>query len=92
MVRVHPVSGRRALYVNPAFVSRIEGMTPEESAPILRELFAHQVRPEFQARVTWRPGQVAVWDNRATLHLAMNDSSGVRRRLERVTERQVSST
>ncbi|MGY9075023.1 MAG: TauD/TfdA dioxygenase family protein [Acidimicrobiales bacterium] len=93
MVRVHPVSGRRALYVNAAFVSRIEGLTHEESAPILRQLFTHQVRPEFQARVTWRPGQVVVWDNRATLHHAMNDYSGVRRRLERVTamERQVSS-
>ena len=60
-------------------------MTEAESRPLLRFLFDHQVRPEFQIRVTWQPHQVTMWDNRATQHYAMNDHPGQRRRLQRVT-------
>jgi taurine dioxygenase len=85
VVRTHPVSGNKALFVNPAFVSRFEAMTEAESRPLLQFLFDHQVRPEFQIRVTWQPHQVTMWDNRATQHYAMNDHPGQRRRLQRVT-------
>ncbi len=85
VVRRHPRSGRRALFVNPAFVSRFDGMTAEESRPLLEFLFEHQVRPEFQGRVSWRPNQLTIWDNRAVQHYAMNDYPGQRRRLQRVT-------
>ena len=85
VVRTHPASGHKAIYVNSAFVSRFDGMTEAESAPILDYLFAHQVRPEFCARVPWTDNQLTLWDNRAVLHYAMNDYHGRRRHLERVT-------
>ena len=94
VVHVHQQSGRESLFINGAFVSRFEAMTVAESAPLLNYLFDHQVRPEFQARVTWDADSLVMWDNRATLHYAMNDYSGHRRRLERVTamEREHSRT
>lgn len=85
VVRRHPRTGRESLFVNAAFVSRFDDMTVQESTALLEFLFDHQVRPEFQARVTWSDDALVMWDNRATLHYAMNDYSGVRRRLERVT-------
>src|SRR5687767_7862322 len=63
VVRVHPETGRRALYVNVAHTVRFDGMTEDESAPTLRFLYAHQVKPEFTCRFRWRPGSVAFWDN-----------------------------
>jgi taurine dioxygenase len=85
VVRVHPETGRRALYVNVAHTVRFEGMTEEESAPILRFLYHHQVRPEFTCRFRWRPGSLAFWDNRCAQHNAINDYQGHRRLLHRIT-------
>lgn len=85
VVRLHPVSGRRALFVNGAFVDRFDGFTNAESADLLQFLYAHQTRPEFVGRVSWTPGQLTMWDNRAVLHYAMNDYPGQHRHLQRVT-------
>jgi taurine dioxygenase len=85
VVRVHPETGRRALYVNVAHTVRFEGMTDEESAPLLRYLYQHQVRPEFTCRFAWRPGSLAFWDNRCAQHNAINDYQGHRRLLHRIT-------
>ena len=84
-VRVHPETHRKALYVNVAHTVRFEGMTDEESAPLLEYLFRHQVRPEFTCRFRWRPGSIAFWDNRCTQHNPINDYHGYRRLAHRVT-------
>ncbi len=81
----HPGSGRQALYVNPEFTIRFEGWTEEESRPLLHYLFVHGMRPEFQCRFRWRERSVAFWDNRATWHFAVNDYSGERRLMHRIT-------
>lgn len=85
VARTHPETGRTALYVNVAHALRFEGMTEEESAPILNYLFAHQVKPEFTCRFQWRPGSLALWDNRCALHNPVNDYHGFRRVMHRVT-------
>src|SRR5262249_7183071 len=85
VVRVHPETGRKALYVNVAHTVRFEGMTEEESAPILSALYRHQVRPEFTCRFRWRPGSLAFWDNRCAQHTALNDSAAHRPLLHRIT-------
>jgi taurine dioxygenase len=84
-VRVHPETGRRALYVNVAHTVGFEGMTREESAPLLEYLFRHQVRPEFTCRFHWRPGSLAFWDNRCAQHNAINDYQSHRRVMHRIT-------
>jgi len=85
VVRVHPETGRRALYVNVAHTERFSGMTRDESLPILRYLFQHQVRPEFTCRFRWRAGSIAFWDNRCAQHNAINDYPGHRRLMHRLT-------
>lgn len=85
VVRTHPESGRKGLYINIAHTVRFEGMTEEESAPLLGFLFRHQVRPEFTCRFRWTSGSLAFWDNRSTLHNPINDYHGHRRRMHRVT-------
>ena len=85
VVRVHPVTGRRALFVNPVYTERFEGMTLDESRPLLQYLFGHATRAEFTCRLRWAPGTLAVWDNRCLLHLAINDYDGSRRLLQRTT-------
>ena len=85
VIRVHPETGRRALYVNSAHTVGFEGMTREESAPILGYLFRHQIRAELTCRFRWRPGSIALWDNRCTQHNAINDYAGHRRLMHRIT-------
>ena len=85
VVRVHPETGRRARDVNVAHTLRFEGMTAEESAPLLQYLYQHQVRPELTCRFRWQPGSLAFWDNRCTQHHAVNDYQGHRRLLHRIT-------
>lgn len=84
-VRVHPETGRRALFVNPVYTDRFADMTAEESAGLLAYLFDHAVRAEFTCRLRWEPGTLAIWDNRCLLHLAINDYDGSRRLLHRTT-------
>lgn len=81
----HPISGKRALYVNPGFTLRFEGWTDEESKPLLETLYAHAARQEFTYRFQWSKGSVAFWDNRATWHMALNDYHGERRLMHRIT-------
>ena len=81
----HPLSGKEALYVNPAFTLHFEGWTLLESQPLLAQLYAHCARPEFTTRFAWRPGSIAFWDNRATWHYALNDYHGQRRVMHRIT-------
>ncbi len=85
VVRTHPETGRRALYVSRGHTVRFSGMSEEESAPLLEYLFAHQVRPEFTCRFSWHPGSLAFWDNRSTLHNPVNDYHGFRRVMYRIT-------
>ncbi len=81
----HPLSGRPALYVNPEFTVGFEGWTREESEPLLRHLYAHATQNEFTCRFHWRQGSMAIWDNRATQHCALNDYHGQRRLMHRIT-------
>jgi taurine dioxygenase len=85
VVRIHPETGKPALYVNSAHTARFGDMTEEESAPLLAYLFRHQVRPEFTCRFVWSEGAIALWDNRCTQHFPVNDYDGYRRVMHRVT-------
>jgi taurine dioxygenase len=85
VVRTHPETGRKALYVNVAHTLRFDGMTEEESAPLLQFLFQHQVKPEFTCRFAWQPGSLAFWDNRCVQHNPVNDYHGWRRVMHRIT-------
>jgi taurine dioxygenase len=85
LVRTHPETGRKALYVNVAHTSGIEGMTDQESAPLLKFLFEHQVKAEFTCRFVWQPHSLAFWDNRCTQHNPINDYHGFRRIMHRIT-------
>jgi taurine dioxygenase len=85
VLRTHPETGRKALYINIAHTVRFVGMTDAESAPILGYLFQHQTRPEFTCRFSWRKGSLAFWDNRAVQHNPVNDYHGYRRVMHRIT-------
>ena len=85
VVRVHPVTGRKILYVNPTFTSHIEGLPPAEGDALLAFLLQHQNQPEFQCRWRWQSGDVAIWDNRATHHYAIADYGDEPRTIHRVT-------
>lgn len=82
---VHPVTGRRVLFVNALFTTRIIGLEPAESAAILDFLFMHLRREEFTCRFSWQPYSLAFWDNRATQHKPVNDYFPAHRRMHRVT-------
>ena len=81
----HPLSGRPALYVNGEFTLKFAGWTPAESRPLLEFLYAHARRNEFTCRFRWSPGAMAIWDNRATQHCAVNDYHGEQRVMHRIT-------
>lgn len=85
VVRTHPVSGRRSLYVNRAFTRRIVGMEPADSDALLRALYLQAWIPDHQCRFRWRPDSLAFWDNRAAQHYAAADDFPQRRVMERVT-------
>ena len=85
VVRTHPETGRKALYVNVAHTAGIKGLTDDESAPLLRFLFSHQVKPELTCRFAWEPNAIAFWDNRCTQHNPVNDYHGFRRVMQRIT-------
>jgi taurine dioxygenase len=85
VVRTHPETGRKALFVNVAHTARFDGMTEEESRPLLEFLFQHQVRPELTARFRWTVGALALWDNRCVLHNPVNDYHGHQRVMHRIT-------
>ena len=85
IVRTHPETGRKALYVNVGHTAQIKDWTEEESGPLLDYLFAHQVRPDLTCRFHWEPGSLAFWDNRCTQHYPVNDYHGFRRVMHRVT-------
>ncbi|MBK8261937.1 MAG: TauD/TfdA family dioxygenase [Nannocystis sp.] len=85
IVRTHPESGRKALFVNRLFTTHINGLKESESDAVLSFLFDHLETPEHTCRFTWRPGSIAFWDNRATLHRPVNDFWPAHRRMERIT-------
>jgi taurine dioxygenase len=85
VVRTHPETGRKALYVNVAHTLRFADWTEEESRPLLRYLFEHAVRPEFTCRFQWRVGSLAMWDNRCAMHNPVNDYHGHTRTMHRIT-------
>jgi taurine dioxygenase len=85
VVRTHPETGRKTIYVNAAFTQYIVGMDPDESDELLARLYAQAYYPEVQCRFHWTPGALAIWDNRATQHYAVSDYFPQRRVMERVT-------
>jgi taurine dioxygenase len=84
MVARHPDTGRKVLFINANYTSRIDGWTPAESRPLLDYLLSQAYRPENVCRFTWRPGSLAMWDNRTANHYALNDYHGARRLMHRV--------
>jgi len=81
----HPLSGRAALYVNGDFTVKFEGWSKQESQPLLDYLYEHARQNEFTCRFSWEKGSLAIWDNRATHHCALNDYHGERRLMHRIT-------
>jgi taurine dioxygenase len=84
-VTVHPVTGRRALYVNPVYTTRFDGWSKEESHALLGHLHRHSINENFMCRLRWSVKTLAIWDNRCTMHNALNDYAGVRREMYRTS-------
>ncbi|NYT63648.1 TauD/TfdA family dioxygenase [Alcaligenaceae bacterium] len=85
IVRTHPETKRKSLFVNVAHTAGIKGMTDEEAAPLLSFLYQHQIKPEFTCRFSWSRHAIAFWDNRCTMHNPVNDYHGYRRAMHRIT-------
>jgi len=85
IVRTHPDTGRKALYLDLPHVERLENMRIHESQPLMEFLYQHAIQPHFTTRFRWRPGSLAVWDNRCVQHYALNDYPGERREMNRIT-------
>lgn len=85
VVRTHPETGRKVLFVNSLFTTHIEGLTKAESKAILELLFEHVTTAEYTCRFKWRPHSIAIWDNRSTQHKPINDYFPAHRRLQRIT-------
>jgi len=90
VVRTHPDTGRKILYINPSFVPRFEDMSEEESRPILDYLIGVMTRPEFQIRYRWSADTFGIWDNRCSLHSALNDYQGKLRVMHRMVAMETS--
>lgn len=84
VVRTHPESGRKALYVNHGFTSHFDGMTREESKPLLDYLVKVGTQPDITMRHSWQEGDIVMWDNRCVMHFAIHDYGGVQRDMQRV--------
>lgn len=85
VIRTHPVSGKKGLFVNSLFTARILGMKEKESRALLDFLFEHMAVPEYTCRFKWKPDSVAIWDNRITQHKPVNDYWPQHRRMQRIT-------
>ena len=85
VIRTHPETGKKALFVNQAHSCHFQGWSMAESDGLLSFLYAHQIKEEFQCRHVWQKGDLAIWDNRCTLHYPVNDYHGHRRLLHRIT-------
>jgi taurine dioxygenase len=85
VVTEHPVTGRPILYVNPVYTTRFAGWTADESRSLLDHLFRHSINENFTCRLRWSARTLAIWDNRCTMHNALNDYSGVRREMYRTS-------
>ena len=85
VIRTHPETGRKLLFVNEYFTSKLENMSEQESAPLLQYLYSHAVRSDFCCRVQWQPKTLIFWDNRCTQHYATNDYLGQNRLMHRIT-------
>lgn len=87
VVRIHPVTGRPNLFINPGFTTHIVGWSRIESDGLMTMLYEHMTQPELVLRHRWRDGDVVIWDNRATMHYAVDDYGSSERRMRRVTIR-----
>jgi len=85
IVRTHPVTGEKVIYVNRGFTSHVEGLAPDESRRLLAYLYQQATCPEYQVRFRWRKDSIAFWDNRSTQHYASSDYWPEVRVMERVT-------
>jgi taurine dioxygenase len=87
IMRTHPQTGKKALYCSPTHALHFDNMTESESLPIIKMLSAHATLPEFTCHLRWEPGTMTFWDNRCTMHNAINDYHGARREMRRLTAR-----
>ena len=85
VVTRHPETGRDVLYVNPVYTARFDGWSAAESQALLAHLYRQSTNENHTCRLRWRPGTLAIWDNRCTMHNALNDYGGVRRELFRTS-------